>query len=75
MCQGLGLDLTLLILRSVLLFHWDSLVVNFKNDTEKLFPSIYNKVNKIVKKHVPYVRYTGPNGRPTTVRSLLILLP
>ena len=22
-----------------------------------------------------YVRYTGPNGRPTTVRSLLILLP
>ena len=53
MCQGLGLDLTLLILRSVLLFDWDSLVVTFKNDTEKLFPSIYNKVNKILKKHVP----------------------
>ena len=50
---GLGLDLTLLILRSVLLFDWDSLVVNFKNDTEKLFPSIYNKVNTILKKHVP----------------------
>ena len=22
-----------------------------------------------------YVLYTGPNGRPTTVRSLMILLP
>ena len=38
---------------SVLLFDWDSVIVDFKNDTEKLFPSIYNKVNKIVKKHVP----------------------
>ena len=47
------IERNLLILRSVLLFDWDSLVVNFKNDTEKLFPSIYNKVNKIVKKHVP----------------------
>ena len=36
---------------AVLLFDWDSLIVNFKNDTEKLFPSIYNKVNKIFKKH------------------------
>ena len=34
-------------------FDWDSLIVNFKNDTEKLFPSIYNKVNKILKKNMP----------------------
>ena len=29
------------------------MIINFKYDTDKLFPSIYNKVNKIVKKHVP----------------------
>ena len=38
---------------ALLLFDWDSLIVNFKNDTEKLFPSIYNKVNKVVKKNIP----------------------
>ena len=38
---------------ALLLFDWDSLIVNFKNDTETVFPSIYNKVNKIVKKNVP----------------------
>ena len=32
---------------------WDSLIVNFKNDIEKRFPSFYNKVNKIVKKNIP----------------------
>ena len=26
------------------------MIVDFKNDTEKLFPSIYNKVNKIARK-------------------------
>ena len=35
---------------AVLLFDWDSLIVDFKNDTEKPFPSIYNKVNKIARK-------------------------
>ena len=35
-----------------MLFDGDSLIVNFKHDTEYLFPSIYNKVNKIVKKRV-----------------------
>ena len=36
-----------------MLFDCDSLIVNLKNDTETLSPSIQNKVNKIVKKHVP----------------------
>ena len=33
---------------------WDEIIVRGTDDTNKIFPSSYNKLNKIVNKHAPF---------------------